>query len=90
MSQNKIIVVDSETIEKLIAEIKELKQMIIGGNNNTTKNDQFMDTADVLEYLKISRRTLTKYKSSGLPHYGEGKPYFSKGELDDFIRKKSK
>lgn len=50
--------------------------------------DQLLDNQDLLEMLKISPRSLQRYRSSGdLPYYTiSGKLYYKLSDIHEFIR----
>jgi len=62
------------------------------GNNRTRPQgidgDQLLDNQDLLEILKISPRSLQRYRSSGdLPYYTiSGKLYYKQSDVHQFIR----
>ena len=57
-------------------------------NNNSIDGEQLMDNQDVLHMLKISNRSLQRYRSIGrLPYYTiSGKIYYKLSDVHQFIR----
>lgn len=63
--------------------IKRLKK-----SKNAIEGEDLLDNQDVMEFLKISPRTLQRYRSSGkLPYYTiSGKIYYRSSDIHHFIR----
>lgn len=57
-------------------------------NLNAIDGDQLLDNQDVMQMLKISIRSLQRYRSSGkLPYYTiSGKIYYKLSDVQSFIR----
>lgn len=57
-------------------------------NLNSIDGDQLLDNQDVMQMLKISIRSLQRYRSSGkLPYYTiSGKIYYKLSDVQSFIR----
>lgn len=55
---------------------------------NTVDGEQLLDNQDMLQMLKISSRSLQRYRSSGrLPYYTiSGKLYYKLSDVNRFIR----
>lgn len=51
------------------------------------ENADWMDSADVFEYLKISKRTLQNWRDTGvIPYYFvKGKVWYKKSEIDALL-----
>lgn len=67
-----------------------LKQHIIDiqKQRNTIDGEELLDNQDLLQMLKISHRSLQRYRSSGkLPYYTiSGKLYYKLSDVHQFIR----
>lgn len=67
-----------------------LMQSISDGQKQRTAVDgeELMDNQDILEMLKISTRSVQRYRSSGrLPYYTiPGKIYYKQSDVYEFIR----
>lgn len=79
---SKFLLVNEDDFQKLLADISEIKHILISKNQFEEKP---MNTADVLEYLKISRRTLLMYQKQRLQASGPGRNFFYKKDIDQFI-----
>lgn len=55
---------------------------------NVVEGEQLLDNQDVLTILKVSQRTLQRYRSSGkLPYYSiGGKIYYRLSDINHFIK----
>lgn len=63
--------------------LRKIKQ-----SKNTLDGEDLLDNQDVMEFLKISPRTLQRYRSEGkLPYYTiSGKIYYRSSDIHHFIR----
>ncbi len=68
----------------LIAELLQQKQLA----QPTIEGDELLDNSDVLQMLKISSRSLQRYRSTGrLPYYSiSGKVYYKLSDIHHLIR----
>ncbi len=70
-------------------EIEELIQSQSENQNQSQNNDndkeEYLDTADVCEILKVSKRTVQNYVSKGYlkPRKIHGKNYFKRKDIED-------
>lgn len=57
-------------------------------NRNSLDGEELLDNQDLLQMLKISNRSLQRYRSSGkLPYYTiSGKIYYKLSDVHQFIR----
>ncbi|AWG23024.1 DNA-binding protein [Flavobacterium faecale] len=57
-------------------------------NRNNIDGEELLDNQDLLQMLKISNRSLQRYRSSGkLPYYTiSGKIYYKLSDVHQFIR----
>lgn len=57
-------------------------------NHHNIDGEELLDNQDLLQMLKISNRTLQRYRSSGkLPYYTiSGKIYYKLSDVHQFIR----
>jgi len=57
-------------------------------NRTSVDGEELLDNQDVLQMLKISTRSLQRYRSSGrLPYYTiSGKLYYKLSDVHEFIR----
>lgn len=72
-----------DRFDLLDEKIKQLKK-----SKHTIDGEELLDNQDVLTLLKISSRTLQRYRSSGkLPYYTiSGKIYYRSSDIHHFIR----
>lgn len=82
-----LILVDSKTQQKILEEIQSLKQLFSISVSGVERNE-LMDSADAINYMKITRRTLYKYRKKGLPSIqkDKGKLFFYKEDIDAFLK----
>ncbi|SNR14468.1 helix-turn-helix domain-containing protein [Tenacibaculum jejuense] len=69
-----------DLLDEKIARLQRQKNVIEG--------EQLLDNQDVLTILKVSSRTLQRYRSSGkLPYYAiSGKTYYRLSDINHFIK----
>lgn len=77
-------------MERIMERFDILKESIAKKQLQNTEFDgeQLLDNQDVLQLLKISSRSLQRYRSDKkLPYYTiSGKLYYKKSDVDQFIR----
>ncbi|GEP90746.1 Helix-turn-helix domain-containing protein [Chitinophaga terrae (ex Kim and Jung 2007)] len=77
-------------MERIMERFDVLKQHIIDiqKQRNTIDCEELLDNQDLLQMLKISHRSLQRYRSSGkLPYYTiSGKLYYKLSDVHQFIR----
>ncbi len=77
-------------MERIMERFDVLKQHIIDiqKQRNTIDGEELLDNQDLLQMLKISHRSLQRYRSSGkLPYYTiSGKLYYRLSDVHQFIR----
>jgi hypothetical protein len=77
-------------MERIMERFDVLKQHIIDiqKQRNTIDGEELLDNQDLLQMLKISHRSLQRYRSSGkLPYYTiSGKLYYKLSDVHQFVR----
>lgn len=77
-------------MERIIERIDLLREYLNEGNKNRNNIDgeELLDNQDLLQMLKISNRSLQRYRSIGkLPYYTiSGKLYYKLSDVHQFIR----
>ena len=90
MATGTYIFVNEEYLNRISEQLVELKNIIVSKNNTFNLNtpEDPMDSADVIRYLKITRRTLYKYRNLGLPttRKANGKLFFWRSDIDEFLK----
>ena len=77
-------------MERIMERFDILMEMTRGAKNQYTAIDgeELLDNQDILQMLKISARSLQRYRSSGkLPYYTiSGKIYYKLSDVHQFVR----
>lgn len=77
-------------MERIMERFDILMELVSGAKNQHTNIDgeELLDNQDILQMLKISTRSLQRYRSSGkLPYYTiSGKIYYKLSDVHQFIR----
>lgn len=77
-------------MERIMSRFDILKESIneIHNQRNGIDGEELLDNQDVLQMLKISNRSLQRYRSSGkLPYYTiSGKLYYKISDVHQFVR----
>ncbi|MGE8514447.1 MAG: helix-turn-helix domain-containing protein [Chryseobacterium culicis] len=77
-------------MERIMERFDILKEYIVSKTNKSTEIDgeQLLDNQDVLQLLKISSRSLQRYRTHRkLPYYTiSGKLYYKFSDVQQFIR----
>jgi hypothetical protein len=84
----KYVLVDEDFQNRVLCELGNLKTLLAATQNiaNSSPGD-LMDTTDAMAFLKVTRRTLHKYRINGLPYERvmSGKIYYSRVEVLQFL-----
>jgi hypothetical protein len=77
-------------MERIMERFDILMEVVNGDRNKPTVIDgeELLDNQDILQMLKISARSLQRYRSSGkLPYYTiSGKIYYKLSDVHQFVR----
>ena len=77
-------------MERIMERFDILMGLVSGAKNQSTiiDGEELLDNQDILQMLKISTRSLQRYRSSGkLPYYTiSGKIYYKLSDVHQFIR----
>lgn len=77
-------------MERIMERFDILKEHIIDmqKQRNSIDGEELLDNQDLLQMLKISQRSLQRYRSSGkLPYYTiSGKLYYKLSDVHQFVR----
>lgn len=77
-------------MEKIMLRFDILNEHILNSQNqlNSIDGEELLDNQDLLQMLKVSSRSLQRYRSSGkLPYYTiSGKLYYKLSDVHQFIR----
>ena len=77
-------------MQKLLDKLEEVGKDVksLQTNPEVMPNDKLLDNQDLLQMLKISNRSLQRYRSIGkLPYYTiSGKLYYKLSDVHQFIR----
>ena len=79
---------ESTAFKNLLGKINEMHIELVKLQNPVKElSNEWIDTYDVLEILKISRRTLTKYIQKGKlkPSKIENKNFFRLRDIEEFL-----
>lgn len=91
MANGKYILVDEELQQAMLNEIRQLKELLLKNAHSTTppEDDVIMDTADLVRYLKVDRKTIYNYRKKGLRdgRKDKGRLFFWKSDVDTFFGK---
>lgn len=84
----KFITMESEAFQKMVQKVDAVHRELIRLQNPARElSKDWIDTHDVLQILKISRRTLTKYLGEGRLKYTriENKNFFKLKDVEEFL-----
>lgn len=77
-------------MERIMERFDIVMELVSGAKNQSTiiDGEELLDNQDILQMLKISARSLQRYRSSGkLPYYTiSGKIYYKLSDVHQFIR----
>ena len=80
-----------ERLSKKLSEIGQDLKFLINTDNVLDENDKILDNQDLAFLLKVSFRTLQRYRVSGvLPFFTIGKKtYYRAGDIRSFVRERA-
>lgn len=80
-----------ERLSKTLKEIGQNVKCLVGSDNVMDSNDKLLDNQDLAFLLKVSIRTLQRYRNSGmLPHFKIGQRiYYRATDIREFIHEKA-
>jgi hypothetical protein len=76
-------------MERIMERFDILMELVSAKNQHTSiDGEELLDNQDILQMLKISARSLQRYRSSGkLPYYTiSGKIYYKLSDVHQFVR----
>jgi hypothetical protein len=77
-------------MDRIMERFDILMELVSGAKNQNTiiDGEELLDNQDILQMLKISARSLQRYRSSGkLPYYTiSGKIYYKLSDVHQFVR----
>lgn len=81
------IVVLPEELEMILAEVRNLKELISKDQRNV--EDPILNTEDVMNLLKVSRRNLQRWRDESLISYSQvnGKFYYRLSAINQMLDK---
>ncbi|WP_325260770.1 helix-turn-helix domain-containing protein [Flavobacterium sp.] len=80
-------------MERIMERFDILMELVTVKNQHTAiDGEELLDNQDILQMLKISARSLQRYRSSGkLPYYTiSGKIYYKLSDIHQFVRESFK
>ena len=83
------IAIDKQAFEEMKSDLKEMKEILIKKSSDYLQQDKYYDVNETLKILHVSRRTLQKYRDSGLISFSQisGKIYFSAQDISDHMKR---
>ena len=92
MANGRYIMVDEEILQNILEEISQLRTLmqIKDKAKHRVSDDVLLDTADLIGYLKMDRRTIYAYRiTKGLPfkRKDNGRIFYWKSEIDEYFGK---
>jgi predicted DNA-binding transcriptional regulator AlpA len=89
--QQKFLLLSDELSDKIFTELAEIKKLLTANTKPINNGeDEIMDTARLMQYLHMDRRTIYNYRThKGMPFHraANGRIYFWKAEIDAFFGK---
>jgi hypothetical protein len=87
MSSPQYILVDAVFQQQVLTRLDTLTKLLEENYPKKADSVDWMDNADLMQYLRISRRTALTLRQKGLPHVkiDDGKIFYSKKLVDQFL-----
>jgi len=82
-----LVTLTSEAFLKIVSKIDNLTGILEKEKNTNPLNDTWLDIQEVCILLKLSKRTLQKYRDSGILPYSQisGKIYFKASDIEEHL-----
>lgn len=80
-----------ERLSKSLKEIGQNVKCLVNSDNVMEENDKLLDNQDLASLLKVSLRTLQRYRDSGLlPHFHIGRRVYCRAaDIREFIHERA-
>ena len=84
-----VIVIESKAFQQIINQIAEIKDILTFGYSSALISQNYFSTEDLCRMLKISSRTMQRYRDKGLISFTQigGKIFIKASDLDTFMEK---
>lgn len=84
-----VITIESKAFKDLLAEIKEIKSQLESWRKQSPLVDPWLDNNDVVQLLKVSKRTLQTYRDQGDLSFSQtgAKIYYLASDIDRFLKR---
>ena len=87
-----VITIESKAFQQLMAKLDRIERFVIDNARDKSEHDQlWLDKDTVCAYLKISKRTLQRYRSNGVIAYSliGHKTYYSVASVKQLLKEKN-
>lgn len=82
----KFIFIGSKAYNDLVGRIEKIEKAIIALQRSVSLGSEWLDSDEVCAILHISKRTLQRYRSSGLPYLMlYHKTFYKESEVREFV-----
>jgi excisionase family DNA binding protein len=84
-----VIVIESKAFQQIINQIAEIKDILTFGYSSALISQNYFSTEDLCRMLKISSRTMQRYRDKGLISFTQigSKIFIKASDLDAFMEK---
>ena len=86
-----VITIESDAFAQIMAKLKSLEDKFLELRNKAENplRDRWLDNQEIMELLKISKRTLQKYRDGRVIPYSKvgSKIYYKAGDVEKFLKK---
>lgn len=84
-----VITITTEAFQKIINMLSEMSEKIDQSNNKHPLSDKWLDISDVCQLLKISKRTLQKYRTDRVLNFSQinGRIYFKASDIQSLLER---
>ena len=84
-----VITIETKAFQEIINRISEIKEILVRKEKQNPFSETWLDIKETCTLLKISKRTLQKYRDNGLFAFSQisGKIYFKATDLEEILKK---
>lgn len=82
-----VITIESKAFQEILNRLEEIRSKICLNDKENALNDLWLNSDEVIKILKISKRTLQKYRNQGLIGFSQtgSKIYYRATDLERYL-----
>ncbi|HZX74072.1 MAG TPA: helix-turn-helix domain-containing protein [Cyclobacteriaceae bacterium] len=84
-----VITIESQAYKELLAQLQQIKSQLDSLKKMAPLEDTWLDNNEVVQLLKVSKRTLQTYRDDGKLSFSQvgSKIYYRSSDIDNFLKR---